>query len=618
MAVKSAREGEDLDEVRSELRRLGYLDHGFERFLLQDALRPRQPLRTLLLLTVKVGVLAGFGLALVLAFGLVAANSVGPASALEISLDTAVLFLHLFPPISSVAALAFLALCGVVLLVLRIYPVRHIETLSLAAAGVAGAAGLAGALRLAGGWLAESRPSQLALLAIGAPLAIYVLVKLTYHGLLTLAIRFTESAPRERLFSRRWLGFALLSALFVLMVPAVLSARRGTPASPGALPMAPGDRVLLLGIDGVLPAELDYLLARGDLPTLGRLAREGGVRRYTRQDEPPASFWTTVATGRPTPEHGVAALDSFQLRGVHTPLVRSGPLRAYWNRVEVPLRLAGYRPVLANRRRAYAVWELASRGGAPVLAVNWWATFPAEPVPGLVIAHGAYQLLAENAEGTVAPASALPAVRELARRSGAGPGSDPILRAALPPRSAAAVLEKAVAPDRFYREVFAGQLPAAPRAAALYLPALDIAAAGWQGGDVAFADLVRSELLEADRLLGKALDGFGTVAVVLDPGRRRSGGSGREGRILIWRRAGCGAAGNPRKIRPEIPAAAVASSLLRALGLPQSGELPEPPAGCAWPAPPVTVPSYGEPNRPAPPLSEGGEYLKNLRSLGYL
>ena len=632
MAVKSAREGEDLDEVRSELRRLGYLDHGFERFLLQDALRPRQPLRTLLLLTVKVGVLAGLGLALVLAFGLVAANSVGPASALEISLDTAVLFLHLFPPISSVAALAFLALCGVVLLVLRIYPVRHIETLSLAAAGVAGAAGLAGALWLAGGWLAESRPSQLALLAIGAPLAIYVLVKLTYHGLLTLAIRFTESAPRERLFSRRWLGFALLSALFVLMVPAVLSARRGTPVSPGALPMAPGDRVLLLGIDGVLPAELDYLLARGDLPTLGRLAREGGVRRYTRPDEPPASFWTTVATGRPTPEHGVAALDSFQLRGVHTPLVRSGPLRAYWNRVEVPLRLAEYRPVLANRRRAYAVWELASRGGAPVLAVNWWATFPAEPVPGLVVSHGACQLLAENAEGTVAPASALPAIRELARRSrvpsgplggaGAEPGSDQtsgqILRAALPPRSAAEVLAKAVGPDRFYRDVFAGQLRTAPRAAALYLPALDIAADGWQGGDVAFADLVRSELLEADRLLGKALDGFGTVAVVLDPGRRRLGGSGREGRILIWRRAGCGAVGNPLKIRPEIPAAAVASALLRALGLPQSGELPAPPAGCAWPAPPVTVPGYGEPDRPAPPLSEGGEYLKNLRSLGYL
>ena len=50
--------GHDLDGVRSELRRLGYLDRGFERFLLQDALKPRQPARALLGLIAKVGLLA--------------------------------------------------------------------------------------------------------------------------------------------------------------------------------------------------------------------------------------------------------------------------------------------------------------------------------------------------------------------------------------------------------------------------------------------------------------------------------------------------------------------------------------------------------------------------------
>jgi len=65
-----------------------------------------------------------------------------------------------------------------------------------------------------------------------------------------------------------------------------------------------------------------------------------------------------------------------------------------------------------------------------------------------------------------------------------------------------------------------------PRAAALYLPGADIAADGWQGGDVALADLVRGELAAADRLLAGALAGVGTVAVVLDPGRRRAGGRG--------------------------------------------------------------------------------------------
>ncbi|HSG38528.1 MAG TPA: hypothetical protein VLE27_02725, partial [Thermoanaerobaculia bacterium] len=66
--------GHDLEGVRSELRRLGYLDHGFERFLLQDALRPRQTASTLLWLTAKVGLLAGMALALALALALAVAN----------------------------------------------------------------------------------------------------------------------------------------------------------------------------------------------------------------------------------------------------------------------------------------------------------------------------------------------------------------------------------------------------------------------------------------------------------------------------------------------------------------------------------------------------------------
>jgi hypothetical protein len=606
--------GEDLERVRSELRRLGYLNHGFERFLLQDALRPRRPLRTLALLTVKVGLLAGVVLALASAFTLAVANA-DLASPLATTLDTGALFLHLFPPLAGATALAFLALCGVLLAVLRLYPVRHIETLALAAAMAAGAAGLALALLLGRGVLAESAPGRLLLLGAAAALAVYMLVKLVHHGLLTLAIRFTDSPPEGRPFSRRWLGLAILSAAFLLTLPAMLAARRASVPGPASLPMAPGERVLLLGVDGVLPEEVDYLLGMGDLPALGRLARNGGrLLAYPRRSEPPASFWTSVATGLPGPAHGVAALDSFLPLGVRTPLARSGPLRAYWSRVEVPLRLAEYRPVLANRRRAFTAWELASRGGAPVLAVDWWATFPAEPLPGLVVAHGAYQLLAERAQGAVAPSTAWAGVAALARAVRAE-GIEPWLAAALPAAAARAVSDRALLPDRFYRRLFAERLAARPRAAALYLPGLDIAAAGWRGGDLALADLVRGELRQADGLLARAVavgadtGGFGTVAVVLDPGRRRDGG---EGRVLLWRRAGC-AAGDT-----HTTAEAVAAGLLRALGLPQSAELPPPPAQCRWPAPPATVAGYGEPRRAQPPRSEGGEYLQSLRSLGYL
>ncbi len=602
--------GHDLEGVRSELRRLGYLDHRFERFLLQDALRPRQPARTLLLLTAKVGLLAGLALALALSLALAVANGNLTAS----PLDLIPLFLHLFLPISLVTGLAFLSLCGVIVLVIRLYHVRRIEALSLAMALATGAGVLAFALRLGGEVLAEGRLWQVAGLVLVTPPLIYLLVKLTYNGLLTLAIRFTDAAPLGRIFSRRWIGFAILAGAALLVLPSLVSAvskdHHSQAPAPAALPTGPGERVALVGIDGVLPSEIEYLIALGELPELGRMTREGEVFSYRRKHEPPASFWTAVATGVPGPDHGVTSLDSFLPLGMRTSLARTGPLRVWWSRVEVPLGLTEYRPILANRRRAYTVWELASRGGEPGLAVNWWATFPAEPIPGLVVAHGAYGLLREGAGGAVAPEGDRAAVAALAGRTAAG-SADPRLTAALSLKDAASVLDRALRPDRFYREIFSRRMTENPRASALYLPGIDIAADGWRGGDVALADLVRAELRETDRTLARSLEGVGTVAVVLDPGRRREGG---EGRVILWRRSGCVGEAKPVRIAPE----SVAAALLRALGLPQSEELPAPPPGCKWAPPPVVVAGYGAPRRGAPAGSEGAEYLENLRSLGYL
>jgi hypothetical protein len=632
MTTRAGGEAE-LERARLELRRLGYLDHGLQRFLLQDALRPRQPLRTLTLLAAKVGLLTGGVLAAALALALVLANGSFSAS----PLDLPVLFVHLFPPAAIAAGGAFLVLAAAVLAVLHLYPVRRIEAVALATALVAGIAGLALALWEGRAALSESGPAQRLALAAAAAAAAYALVRLVYQGLLALAIRFTERPPAAGLGAwrwRRWVSGAVLAGVLLLAVPVVLAARDAAPPPPPLLPVGPGERVLVIGLDGVLPEEVEYLLRRGDLPAMAALERTGArLLRYARADEPPAAFWTSVATGLPPPGHGVAALDSFVPAGVRTPLARSGWLRVYLLRVEVPLGLADYRPVLANRRRAFTFWELASRGGAPVVAVNWWATFPAPPLPGLVLAHDAYQLLRQGVAGAVSPPAAAPALRREAREVAAAPLADAaagedgaarrLLAAALPAAEAAAVAERSATPDEFYARVFAESLAAPgapPRAAALYLPGLDIAAAGWRGGDVAFADLVRAELGAADRLLGRALaqPGWGSVAVVLDPGRRRRGGGA--GRVLFWQRRGCGG-GSGAAASAEIAPEALTAGLLRTLGLPQSAELPPPPAWCRWPEPPATVATYGRPQpRPLPgaPAEEAAEYLRNLRSLGYL
>lgn len=600
----------DLESVRSELRRLGYLDRGFERFLLQDALRPQPPLRALLTLTGKLALAAGLTLAPVLALGLAYANGNLAAS----PWDLVPLFLHLFLPVFLATAAGFLVLCGGLLAVHQLHPKRRAESLSLAAAVLAGAAGLGLALWHSRDLVADAGLGPRAAFGLAAAAVTFLIVRWLYQGLLGLAIRLGDAAPRTPFWlSRRGFVAVLLPAAFLLALPAVFAARREPPEAPASLPTAPGERVLLLGIDGVLPAELEYLLKAGELPQFSRLLREGGrLAGYARRDELPASFWTSVATGRPTPEHGVAALDSFLPRGVRTPLARSGPLRGYWRRFAVPLGLAEYRPVLANRRKAFTVWELASRGGVPVLAVNWWATFPAEPLPGLVVAHGAYQLLGQKADGVVEP----PAERAQLEREAAEPGPEPFratLNAALPAAEAEGLAQRSLRPDLFYRRIFGERLAAAsrPRAAALYLPGLDIAAADWRGGAVAWGDLIREELAATDALLPEIGD-FGTVAVVFDPGRRQVGG---EGRVLLWRRQGCRSApAGEARTTPE----AVAAGLLRALGLPQSAELPAPPALCAWPEAPVGLAAYGTPRQRIPIASERSDYLENLRSLGYL
>jgi hypothetical protein len=397
-----------------------------------------------------------------------------------------------------------------------------------------------------------------------------------------------------------------------------------------------GERVLLIGIDGVLPGEFDYLLKRGALPTFSRLASDGVTLRYERDpEEPPAAFWTTVATGLPSPAHGVAAVDSFRPLGMETALAVNGPFRWYWAQVARPLGLARQRPLLSNRRSAFTFWELVGRGGSRVAAVNWWGTYPAGRLPGLVVAHGGYQLLGEGAAGAFVPESQGGALAHLRQRVvSEGDAALGVARAALPERAASALAQRALLPDSFYRFAFLTEALFAPRAAALYLPAVDIAADGWAGGEVAFADLLAAELEETDRLLGQLAaggDAWGTVLVVLDPGRR----GGSEGRALLWRRDACGlaepsstaawmverapaakpdASGVAGLVRPE----ELAAALFRAAGLPQSAELPAPPSVCRWPAPPATVPSYGRREAAGAAAAGSDEYLQNLRSLGYV
>ena len=440
-------------------------------------------------LAARDAILAGPILALLAAFSIAVVNG-----NLERSpFDVLPLALHLLIP-CLVLGFGLFVVLGVLLVPLARWAPRQVEVWSLALTGLGVGLPLC--------WIAISARHELAAVGqgfvtlealVGAGL-VYALGKVLATGLFAWGIQLTERPPRRRWLGRRvWAALAVATA-FLAWLPLLWRSSPDAVESAPSLPTRPGDAVALIGIDGISAAELDYELraavGHGDLPALRGLFEGGAARidRYARGAEAPASFWTTIATGWPTPRHGVAALDAMRPRGVRTPLALVGPLRTslgwLWARTAVPLGWVEHRATLSDLRQAHTFWELAARGGEPVLAVNWWATYPAAELPGLVVGHGAYGLLAaasEEAGASGAPgasggsgASGASGARRVVapetRRGEVDALRDPTaaaefanaLRAALPETAADALLERSFLPDAFAWRVVERLTPKVP------------------------------------------------------------------------------------------------------------------------------------------------------------
>ena len=127
-----------------------------------------------------------------------------------------------------------------------------------------------------------------------------------------------------------------------------------------------GPKVLFLGIDGATWRVIGPMMQRGELPSFRRLVEEGAYKPdfETLPITLSPVIWTTIATGRTPEDHGVTSFTS---------TLPNGDLI----------------PVTSSVRKARAIWELASRRGASVGVIGWWATWPAEEVNGYVISDHA-------------------------------------------------------------------------------------------------------------------------------------------------------------------------------------------------------------------------------------
>jgi tetratricopeptide (TPR) repeat protein len=126
-------------------------------------------------------------------------------------------------------------------------------------------------------------------------------------------------------------------------------------------PQEPRPRLVLLGLDGLDWAFLDSRIERGSLPQFARLRNEGlsGPIESLRPVLSPI-LWTTMATGVGPDRHGV--LDFLEIDAAGEPV-----------------------PVTSRSRKTLAFWDLARRWGLTVGVVNWFGTWPAEPVRGWMV-----------------------------------------------------------------------------------------------------------------------------------------------------------------------------------------------------------------------------------------
>ncbi|MEZ5317851.1 MAG: alkaline phosphatase family protein [Vicinamibacterales bacterium] len=647
-----------VDELRSQLRALGYLDARVDRFVIGRAGPTVRPARLVAAASARIGLLAGVLLGPAAAVGL-------RARAPELvtnGTDAAIAASYLAVLFGVAAALA----AGVAIAIgvaLARRAVRH-PHFPARAARVAGAAGLVVAaaclLYLTLWWRAAATSETGSVVWTTAALAVGVAISLLLGHAVTLTVLAVLTRvglgrllrPGLPLSSRR--AVVLMAAIALAGAVGLLAAtgRERAPAPPPPLTVVPtGGPVVVIAIDGVDTATLERLASAGRLPALARLT-SGAVARLTPVEPgDPARVWSTIATGQTPEHHGIRALESREVAGLEGRLPQDAPQPSVVTRVTDLLRLT--RPSVASgtERRVPAFWEVAARAGLRTAVVHWWATWPAStPDAGIVLSDRALLRLERGGEqnGEIAPAALYDTLERdwPARREAAEALAAPVV-ADVTPGAIGDVIHRSAVMDATLASIARDPALGPVDLMAVYLPGLDIAQHALLGGADARAQSpgeTAARLAAIERYY-VFLDGL--VARLAAPGDAAPGATAASPaaeatvtpaapRTLLVTQPG--RVGSPSggllafagdeasRVHDEVPVTAVAGTVLYAVGVPVADDLAAPPAidlfSPAFVAAHAVrhVTTYGpriSPPRPAGrPLDR--EMIERMRSLGYV
>jgi len=115
-------------------------------------------------------------------------------------------------------------------------------------------------------------------------------------------------------------------------------------------------KVLVIGVDGVAPNLFDKFLAKGKLPNLASILKEGSrANVHTEFILSSPVIWTSLATGVVPKIHGIT---NFTING---------------------------KPLNSSFRKVPAFWNIFPLYNIKAATLAWWATWPAEKNAGIMI-----------------------------------------------------------------------------------------------------------------------------------------------------------------------------------------------------------------------------------------
>lgn len=636
----------NVDSLREKLRGLGYLDAGVDRFVLAPArtglgtwgLAWRASLRMGLLAALMIGVPATVAVAtrlptLVTGVG----DSVLLASYIGIVAGAAT---------TTVALLVLLAAARLGRGVAGRPGVAHRARQVARGAGVLVAIASLGYLTL--WWRAVATtassatfPATALALVVATVVALLLGHTTTVVALAVLsASSGSEPDPGARL-QRSWKVRAVLALVTIMASATLFALAPRQPAAraadaPPVVVVPTGLRVLVVGVDGVDPEFAATLAQRESLATLGALLGGARVEMPREAGLDPVAVWMSMATAQPPERHGALGVEARRLAGLggRIPGEARG-LGATLAAATDLLRLT--QPVVssATERRERTFWELAAAAGLRTVAVNWWTTWPASAIDGVVLTERAALRLERGGplQGEIAPPSLYESLRPQWPTIAATVASETAaLTAGLAPAEAEVVTRAA--------GIDAVQVALATRAGlastdlvTLYLPGVDIAQATlFSGGAAQAASSLARRVAALERVyrhldvviaeLRRAAPDH-VVVFITHPGRVRDDLPALLAISGLSPASGVALARSPARLED------VGATLLHLLGLPLSQQLTGQVRAELLPADfmhrfgPRYVTRYAERSGTAIAGISGGNTLdtearERLRSLGYV